>query len=45
MQAGYLHEGPEIKTMIANWIFCRTTLRDGDDTITNTNVSGAMHVK
>lgn len=45
MKAEHLHEGPEIKIMIPNWIFCRITVRDDDDTITNTNASGAMHVK
>lgn len=41
MQAGHLHEGPALKTMIPNRIFRRIVLRDDNDT----NAHGSMHVR
>lgn len=38
-------QGPEIKAIIPKGIFCLVVLRDGDDTVPNTNASGAMHVR
>lgn len=40
--AAHLQEGTEIKSVTPNWISRRFILRHGDDTIGNTNASGAI---